>query len=292
MASRCLHRSGAATLGFALLGLAGLEGEGASAQQTAESYRYDALSRLITVEVVSGQNQGEVRSYCFDSAGNRSTVSAASNGSVASCVIDGAGSAPPPPPPAPPSFSISSPSPVIEGSPIQFMVAKSGSTTSSFSVNFATANGTATSGLDYVATSGTLVFGPHEVSKHITVSTIDDAHAEPSETVLVNISAATGGATITVAQGVGQINDNDGFINITDQWLNVLSPHQSVYSCYVYDIPELGYFQEVCELVSNGIVIYNSNALPPADPGYYRPPPGMGTPLQVQPAYYGTGVAP
>ena len=78
------------------------------------------------------------------------------------------------------------------------------------SVNYATADGTALVGSDYVANSGTLTFAPGETSKTITVSIIDDSLFEGSigESLSVNLSAASN-ATIADAQGVGTILDND-----------------------------------------------------------------------------------
>ncbi|MGH6617862.1 Calx-beta domain-containing protein, partial [Sphingomonas sp.] len=109
----------------------------------------------------------------------------------------------------PPSFAISGAASVTEGGTLVYTVTKTGSTAASFTVNFATANGTAIAGSDYTATSGTLTFAPGETSKTISVATIDDTSVESAETVLVNLSAASGGATITTAQGSGTINDND-----------------------------------------------------------------------------------
>lgn len=59
----------------------------AVAQQSTENYSYDALGRLIKVEEAGGQNDGEMRSICYDSAGNRTELRASSDGSVANCVL-------------------------------------------------------------------------------------------------------------------------------------------------------------------------------------------------------------
>jgi len=97
---------------------------------------------------------------------------------------------------------------VTEGGTLTFTVTKTGSTSST--VNYATASGTATSGSDFSAASGTLTFLPSDTTKTISVATIDDSATESPETVLVNLSSPTGGATITSSQGSGTINDNDG----------------------------------------------------------------------------------
>lgn len=77
-------------------------------------------------------------------------------------------------------------------------------------VNFATADGTATAASgDYVAKSGSLTFNPGETAKTITVKVNGDRKQEPDETFFVNLTAATG-ATIADSQGVGTIANDDG----------------------------------------------------------------------------------
>jgi YD repeat-containing protein len=109
----------------------------------------------------------------------------------------------------PPSFAIGTAPSVVEGGALIYTVSKTGTATASFSVNFASANGTAVAGSDYTATSGTLAFLAADTTKTLSVATIDDAVVEVPETVLINLSGATGGATITTSQGTGTINDND-----------------------------------------------------------------------------------
>jgi YD repeat-containing protein len=72
------------------------------AQSSTESYDYDALGRLITVETSGGQNNGEVRAICYDDAGNRTDYEATTGSASLSC----AGGTPPPPPPPPPPSTI------------------------------------------------------------------------------------------------------------------------------------------------------------------------------------------
>jgi hypothetical protein len=75
-------------------------------------------------------------------------------------------------------------------------------------VNFATANGTATAGSDYVATSGVLIFNPGETSKQITVTVNGDTTSEPDETFFVNLTNPIN-ATIVDGQGIGTIVNDD-----------------------------------------------------------------------------------
>ena len=57
---------------------------------------------------------------------------------------------------------------------VSFSVTRGGDLTRTSTVNFATSDGTAKAGIDYVATSGTLTFAPGETSKTVTVSVIND----------------------------------------------------------------------------------------------------------------------
>src|SRR5262249_13913312 len=76
------------------------------------------------------------------------------------------------------------------------------------SVNFATANGTATAGTDYVAGSGTLTFAPGEPGQTLTVSVNGDTTNESNETFFVNLSGASN-AVIGDNQGLGTITNDD-----------------------------------------------------------------------------------
>lgn len=73
-------------VGSAALAITGL----AKAQSSTEHYTYDTLGRLVIASTTGGANNGETHSLCYDSADNRTTYSATSNGTVAPCVEDGA----------------------------------------------------------------------------------------------------------------------------------------------------------------------------------------------------------
>ena len=120
----------------------------------------------------------------------------------------------------------------------------------SVTVDWATADGTATAGEDYSAASGTLTFGPGETSKTIRVALLDTADVDGAETFSVQLGnasditlddaeaigtisaakaanvAATGKPTVTGTARVGEtlaasasdIADDDGLANATFAW--------------------------------------------------------------------------
>ncbi len=80
--------------------------------------------------------------------------------------------------------------------------------TQTVTVNFATADGTATAGSDYVATSGTLSFSPSAATRTINVTVNGDLTIEPTESFVVNLSSSVN-ATISDNQGLGTITTDD-----------------------------------------------------------------------------------
>ena len=79
-------------------------------------------------------------------------------------------------------------------------------------VNYATANGTATVGSDFANTTGTLTFNtPHNnntLTQTITVPVVGDLTVEGNETFFVNLNNASG-ASVSDGQGQGTINNED-----------------------------------------------------------------------------------
>jgi hypothetical protein len=88
-----------------------------------------------------------------------------------------------------------------------------------FDVNFATTDGTATTADgDYVTKSGTVHFADGVNTQSVSVVVNGDTRVEANETYNVNLSGATNGATISHAQGVGTIVNDDasGSVSIGD----------------------------------------------------------------------------
>jgi subtilisin family serine protease len=90
-----------------------------------------------------------------------------------------------------------------------FTVSLSAAPSQTVTVSFATANGSATGGSDFIGNSGTLTFLPGDpTTQTVNVTVNGDNTAEGNESFFVNLTGATN-ATITDAQGVGTIVDDD-----------------------------------------------------------------------------------
>ena len=110
-----------------------------------------------------------------------------------------------------PSISITDAS-VLEGNAgtttLQFTVALGAASAKTITLNYATANGTATAPADYTATSGILSFAPGQISQTVAVTVVGDLFDEADETLLVNLSNAVN-ASIADPQATGTILDDD-----------------------------------------------------------------------------------
>ena len=179
----------AALLASALLALVP-----ASASETI-SYAYDTRGRLIQVTHSGTVNNGANANYCYDRAENRTYVSVTTSGGAAV------------------TFAVIGSASATEGSPVVFTVQKCGPASGTLTVNYATSGGTATSGTDFTATSGTLTFLAGDTAKTINVPTIDDSTTENAENFTVTLSNASSGSTIGTATGTGTINDNPPVAN-------------------------------------------------------------------------------
>jgi hypothetical protein len=109
------------------------------------------------------------------------------------------------------TISINDPAAVVEGGAVTFTVSLSAAQSGTVTVDYATADGSATAPGDYTSATGTVTFAPGDTSETVTVQTIDDTDfAEPdTETFTVNLSNVTGNANIADGTGVGTITDND-----------------------------------------------------------------------------------
>ena len=94
------------------------------------------------------------------------------------------------------------------GAGMQFEVRLDAASGRRVTVQYWTADVTATGGRDYTAVSGTLTFGARATVRTVTVAIIDDTLDEPEEQFTVTLHAAVN-ATVGTATGTGTIADND-----------------------------------------------------------------------------------
>jgi hypothetical protein len=91
---------------------------------------------------------------------------------------------------------------------LSFPVTLSAVSTKPVTVSFATADGTATAGSDYVAASGTLTFDPGEKAKTVDITINGETTLEPDESLTVNLSNPVN-ATIADGSATGTIQNDD-----------------------------------------------------------------------------------
>ena len=113
-----------------------------------------------------------------------------------------------------PGLSVDSPS-ITEGdtgtSTLNFTVTLTPASSRTVTVDYATADGTASAGSDYTAASGTLVFTPGQTSRTVGVTVLNENQFEPDENLTLTLSSPTN-AAIGTATGTGTIltDDTDG----------------------------------------------------------------------------------
>jgi hypothetical protein len=96
-----------------------------------------------------------------------------------------------------------------------FTVSLSAAYSEPVTVHYQTANGSATAGSDYIATSGDVTIPANTTTQTVTVAVLGDRIPEYTENFFVNLSGAPN-AFITDSQGVGTILDDEPRISIND----------------------------------------------------------------------------
>lgn len=94
-----------------------------------------------------------------------------------------------------------------------FTVSLSAASGQTVSVNYFTADGSASAGSDYVARSGTVTFAPGTTAQGVAVTVNGDAAVEPNETFSVGLSGASN-ASIARATGTGTISNDDAVVTV------------------------------------------------------------------------------
>ncbi|WP_431302136.1 Calx-beta domain-containing protein [Sediminicoccus sp. BL-A-41-H5] len=110
--------------------------------------------------------------------------------------------------PGGPTLSVANASAAEGAGSLVFTVTLSQASATPVTVNFATANGSATAGSDYAARSGTLTFAAGETSKTVSVAVTRDTAMEADETLSLVLSTPSG-ATIGRGTATGTILNDD-----------------------------------------------------------------------------------
>ena len=104
-------------------------------------------------------------------------------------------------------------------------VVRLGSTAGALTVDYATSDGTAVAGSDYLATSGTLNFSSGVGSQTFSIAILNDPNFEDNETVNVTLSNPTGATLGNPSQAVLTIVNDDGqtvsFFDEDDDYVTV-----------------------------------------------------------------------
>ena len=95
------------------------------------------------------------------------------------------------------------------GAALAFAVTLSRASSAAVTVDYATADGSATAGSDYTATNGTLSFAAGETVKTVTVPVLDDSVDEGSEILTLTLSNPSGNARLVDAMAIGTIRNTD-----------------------------------------------------------------------------------
>ncbi len=113
------------------------------------------------------------------------------------------------------AFTTNAVSPPENGS-ITLTVLRTGGSAGTVTVDYLTADATATAGDDYTNTSGTLTFTNGQASKTISISLVNDSSVEGDETFNITLTNATGGSILGAYTNVlATIRDNDSVFNFS-----------------------------------------------------------------------------
>ena len=92
--------------------------------------------------------------------------------------------------------------------PLTFTVSLDAISSAPVTVQYATADDTATAGNDFISANGTITIPAGQLNEQVTIQVAGDATMEADETFYVNLSNPSG-ATLADAQGLGTINNDD-----------------------------------------------------------------------------------
>ena len=174
--------------------------EGTDYEPAAGTLTFAPGTRVRTVAVATvGDDVHEAdETFTLDLSGVDNAV--VSTASAAGTIIDDD---------APPELAISGGGSTPEGGTVGFTVTLTGSTSLTVTVVYATADGTAVAGDDYMPVSGSLTFAPGESVATFDVSIADDDVYEPEETFEATLSSPVHATLVTAAAAVTILDDDE-----------------------------------------------------------------------------------
>jgi hypothetical protein len=96
------------------------------------------------------------------------------------------------------------------GTTLRFVVARKTATTNDLVVNY-TMSGTATEGVDYTGTTGTITIAANTTTNYVTITPDNDTIPEGVETIIMNLTPAPGTYSLRTASATMLLADNDSF---------------------------------------------------------------------------------
>ena len=112
-------------------------------------------------------------------------------------------------PPSALAFTQTAPSVQEDVTSLTLTVQRTGDTSGAVTVDYATANGTASERMDYTTAIGTLRFAAGETAKTIDILVNEDSFTEGNEAFTVALSNPTGGATLSCLTAVATVQITD-----------------------------------------------------------------------------------
>lgn len=112
------------------------------------------------------------------------------------------------------SIAAAAPSIIEGGDPTEFTISRSGPTTLALNVAY-TVSGSASNGTDYTALSGTVSIPAGQASVTLPLTQVDDAAAEPDETVIVTLGSSPDYAVGNSSNATVTLFDNDSPPQVT-----------------------------------------------------------------------------
>ncbi len=180
---------GAVTVDYATADGSATAGEDYTAQSDTLTFAENDTSETITIAITDDMDVESNETFTVSLSNPTGGATLGANTTVTVTIIEDDV-------PGALAFEVANADVSEDGNQIVLTVLRTGGDAGTVTVDYATADGTATAGADYTAASDTLTFAAGVPSQTITIGIIDDVEVEPNETFTVALSNPTGGATL------------------------------------------------------------------------------------------------